>query len=69
MEKDVALEISLPVKKVVPMLTMAIRVCEALKENLNFNEKSKVQIEYDLDEPGVKIKVIKHQSSRLAQGR
>ena len=60
MEKDVALEISLPVKKVVPILNMAIRVCEALKENLNFDEKSKVQIEYDPDEPGVDIKVFKY---------
>ena len=63
MEKDVALEISLPVRKVEPMLTMAIRVCEALKENLNFNEKSKVQIEYDPDKPGVEIKVFKYHNS------
>ena len=63
MEEKEVLEISLPVSKVTPMLAMVIRVCEAIKENLNFNEKSKVQIEYDPDEPGVEIKVFKYHNS------
>ena len=60
MEEKEILEMNLPVRKVAPMMAMLIRVCETLKENLNFNEKSKVQIEYDPDEPSVDIKVFKY---------